>query len=57
MKTTNTNKLAFTKNALVELNETQMNTVNGGGASILTSFYPLTTVTVPIIVKTIVAAN
>ncbi|MEO4003938.1 class I lanthipeptide [Flavobacterium sp. CAU 1735] len=30
MKTTNTNKLAFAKKSLVELNDNQMHDINGG---------------------------
>ncbi|MEO4003943.1 class I lanthipeptide [Flavobacterium sp. CAU 1735] len=30
MKSTNTNKLGFTKSSLVELNDNQMQDVNGG---------------------------
>ena len=35
MKTKNTNKLAFSKNALVELNDNQMYNVNGGTSPII----------------------
>jgi len=45
MKTTNTNKLGFTKSSLVELNDSQMRDVNGGTSpflfpsSIITSIF------------------
>ncbi|MBN9283346.1 MULTISPECIES: class IIb bacteriocin, lactobin A/cerein 7B family [Flavobacterium] len=36
MKTVNTNnKLAFAKNSLVELNDNQLNDVNGGGTPVI----------------------
>ncbi len=34
MKTQNTNKLAFAKNSIVELNDDQLNTVNGGSITV-----------------------
>jgi len=34
MKTQNTNKLAFAKNSVVELNDDQLNTVNGGSITV-----------------------
>ncbi len=37
MKTSNTNKLAFTKNALVELNDSQMIDVQGGTSPLMPS--------------------
>ncbi|UUC46199.1 class I lanthipeptide [Flavobacterium cerinum] len=36
MKTQNTNKLTFSKNALAELNDNQLNEVQGGSSAVLT---------------------
>ena len=43
MKTVNTNnKLAFAKNSLVELNDNQLNDVNGGGTPLIISIIVVT---------------
>jgi len=48
MKTVNTNnKLAFAKNSLVELNDNQLNDVNGGGTPVIIVSIIIVTVLIP----------
>jgi len=54
MKTTHTNKLAFAKKDLIELNNSQLNDVNGGSSPVCTG--PLI-FTITIIIKDMEASN